>query len=191
MAKSKRPPKIELSSLLYLTVKEIAAKYNVTRKTVRGWLKYYKLQTAFQKKMEHFKSNLEVQCKSCGKQFLKKTYEKSRTRNHFCSRSCSVSYNNSISAKRTRSWTTKKELIDRMGAKRASTYIRLLARDKCAIREQKCSICGYSTYVEVCHIKPYSNFDDDATECQINSDENLIILCPNHHKELDLGFLQI
>lgn len=55
----------------------------------------------------------------------------------------------------------------------------------------KCKICGYSNHVEVAHIKSVSEFDDSATIGEINSINNLIGLCPNHHWEFDNGILKI
>jgi len=53
----------------------------------------------------------------------------------------------------------------------------------------KCAICGYSNCVEVAHIKAVSEFENDATIREINSVDNLIGLCPNHHWEYDNGIL--
>ena len=54
----------------------------------------------------------------------------------------------------------------------------------------KCAICGYQHHVEVAHIKAVSDFDNDATIREINSIDNLIGLCPNHHWEFDNGILK-
>jgi hypothetical protein len=54
-----------------------------------------------------------------------------------------------------------------------------------------CEICGYSHYVEVCHIIAVSDFPDTATMSEINDRKNLIGLCPNHHWEFDHGLLNI
>ena len=45
----------------------------------------------------------------------------------------------------------------------------------------KCAICGYDKHVEIAHIKPVSDFTDSCTIAEINSIDNLIALCPNHH----------
>lgn len=45
----------------------------------------------------------------------------------------------------------------------------------------KCAICGYDKHVEIAHIKPVSDFADSCTIAEINSIDNLIALCPNHH----------
>lgn len=59
------------------------------------------------------------------------------------------------------------------------------------LRDFKCQICEEfiikkdgSPYIEAAHIKP---------KCQKGTEmpDNILILCPNHHKEFDLGDLQI
>lgn len=54
-----------------------------------------------------------------------------------------------------------------------------------------CLICGYSTYVEIAHIKAVSSFGDEIRILEINHSDNLIALCPNHHWEFDHGLLPI
>lgn len=54
-----------------------------------------------------------------------------------------------------------------------------------------CSVCGYDKHVEIAHIKAVSDFDDSATIAEINSVDNLIALCPNHHWEYDNGVLKL
>lgn len=54
---------------------------------------------------------------------------------------------------------------------------------------KECAYCKYDTYVELCHIIPISNFSDESKMSEINSLNNLVYLCPNHHKELDLGLM--
>lgn len=55
----------------------------------------------------------------------------------------------------------------------------------------KCYICGYDKHVEVAHLKSVSSFTDDIKIKEINSIDNLIGLCPNHHWEYDNGILKI
>ena len=57
------------------------------------------------------------------------------------------------------------------------------------INKKTCTICGYDKYYEVCHIKSVSDFSDDSLISEINSLDNLVALCPNHHKEYDLKML--
>lgn len=55
----------------------------------------------------------------------------------------------------------------------------------------KCAICGYDKHVEIAHIKAVSDFSDETTIREINSINNLIGLCPNHHWEYDNGIIKI
>jgi len=55
----------------------------------------------------------------------------------------------------------------------------------------ECQVCGYSKHVEVCHIKPISDFDNTTLISEINHESNLYILCPNCHWEFDHGILTI
>lgn len=57
--------------------------------------------------------------------------------------------------------------------------------------EKKCKICDYSNHVEICHIKSVSSFSDSTLISEINSVDNLLILCPNHHWEFDNGLITI
>ncbi len=54
---------------------------------------------------------------------------------------------------------------------------------------QACLECGYSNHVVVCHIKPVSDFSMNATISEVNTEDNLVSLCPNHHWEFDHGLL--
>ena len=54
-----------------------------------------------------------------------------------------------------------------------------------------CVVCEYDKTYEVAHIKAVSDFDDDTLVSEINSIDNLIALCPNHHWEFDHGQLDV
>ena len=54
-----------------------------------------------------------------------------------------------------------------------------------------CIYCRYERYVEVCHIKPVRDFSDESLLSEINHPDNLIVLCRNHHWELDHGVLDL
>ena len=58
-------------------------------------------------------------------------------------------------------------------------------------KERKCAICGYDKHIEIAHIKSVASFDEYATIGEINSADNLIALCPNHHWEYDNGLLSL
>ena len=59
------------------------------------------------------------------------------------------------------------------------------AKTVCSNRIQKCQKCGYDKHVEVCHKKQVCEFPPDATVGEVNHPDNLILLCPNCHYELD------
>ena len=56
---------------------------------------------------------------------------------------------------------------------------------------KKCSVCGYDKHVELAHKKSIGSFSKDSKLSEINSLENLVYLCPNHHWELDFCGLDL
>lgn len=77
---------------------------------------------------------------------------------------------------------------------RSSAFALIRARARKIAKDAglvSCSICGYSTHVEICHIKSISSFTDDTLVSSVNSLDNLVALCPNHHWELDNGVIKI
>ena len=58
-------------------------------------------------------------------------------------------------------------------------------------KPKQCIICGYDKHYEVAHIKAVADFSDDTLVSEINSKNNLIALCPNHHWEYDNGLLDL
>jgi len=131
-----------------------------------------------------------------------------------CSRSCANSYNNTVYPKRkpegscksclmpikttytycTSCWNIKKMVDDiTLGQaiytnhhkSSAFALIRSRARARIKPKGQSCQSCGYSKHVEVCHIIPIKDFPLDAKLSDINSDDNLMLLCPNCHWEFD------
>jgi predicted restriction endonuclease len=55
-------------------------------------------------------------------------------------------------------------------------------------RPQTCVLCGFQ-HIEISHIKDVKAFPMNALVSDINSPQNLIGLCPNHHWLLDRGLL--
>lgn len=53
------------------------------------------------------------------------------------------------------------------------------------LKQQPCAKCGYSLHVELAHIKPLSSFKDEELLSEVNSEKNVIQLCPNCHWEFD------
>lgn len=58
-------------------------------------------------------------------------------------------------------------------------------------RDLVCAVCGYSKFVEICHIKDLKDFTEDTSVSIINSIDNLVALCPNHHWEFDHGLISL
>ena len=48
-----------------------------------------------------------------------------------------------------------------------------------------CAKCGYDKHVELAHIKAVTDFTDNALLSEVNSENNVIQLCPNCHWEFD------
>lgn len=89
--------------------------------------------------------------------------------------------------------STKGDYLKNYTSNTRHTSIRRLARVIMneTGKEKKCLICGFDNYVEICHIKAIKDFDNSATIREINSIDNLVYLCPNHHKLLDLGKISL
>lgn len=140
-------------------------------------------------------------CLTCGKQ---------TTNPKFCSRSCSATFTNTSHPKRikegvcascgepihsTRKFckvcyktirnTVSEQKIGDVKNKHQTIrhHARTLAIESGT--DKSCVICGYNKHVEVCHIKPVSEFDSEATVAEVNALENLVLLCPNCHWEFD------
>jgi predicted restriction endonuclease len=124
----------------------------------------------------------------------------------FCSRSCSVIHNNKLRPKKEPKKKERKEKFAYLKGVRKKEFFELKGiyyLFRAVIRrhahfiynlnegEQKCKICGYDKHVEVCHIKSVSSFGDDDFITEINSFNNLIGLCPNHHWEFDNGHVKL
>lgn len=139
----------------------------------------------------------------------------------FCSRSCAAKTNNKLNPKRKPEGVCKlckiQILSNRSYCKncykenfsskdltleeaiytthhRSSAYalIRTRARQKIKSKNiTKCYNCNYNKHIEVCHVKPICSFDLNTKISIINSDENLICLCPNCHWEFDNKLLSL
>lgn len=145
-------------------------------------------------------------CKTCGKDTKNASY---------CSRKCSAVSSNKVSPKRSKKpkfckcgkpvygrrvvcldcdptevdWSVI--TIGQMRSQRkvqVNSRVRNLARQWYAIKGV-CSVCGYDKHTELHHIKPISSFGPDALILEVNSNDNLLELCPNCHWEADNGLL--
>lgn len=52
-----------------------------------------------------------------------------------------------------------------------------------------CLICKYDKHVDICHVRAIADFTQESTVSEVNSIDNLIALCKNHHWEFDNDML--
>jgi hypothetical protein len=163
--------------------------------------------------LERYRLNPNI-CKGCGQTIEVHANEKvSSVRiKKFCNMSCAAKYNNIHSPKRIKDKTCKGcgSLIirKRIYCNKCREKNKVKNKKKAAIsrgtisqnarsvyvhsgKPKKCFLCGFSSFVEVCHIIPISKFNNESTLDQINKLENLVALCPNHHWELDHGLIEL
>lgn len=111
-----------------------------------------------------------VACRECNKNVWKKQSEIQNSTHIFCSRSCSITFNN----------RKRKGEKHPLWAGGINEYRNLAFENFKPV----CNVCGYSTkdVLQVHHI------DKNRKNNSLN---NLIILCPNHHSEVHLGILTL
>ena len=77
------------------------------------------------------------------------------------------------------------------------TEIRKDARrvmEECKEVEKVCAYChnhDFDNILEVHHIKGITKFDPHTKVAEINAKENLVWLCPNHHRMLEMGLIEL
>lgn len=162
--------------------------------------------------LENYYKNPKI-CKQCGCVIEVKENQKcSEVRKKiFCGSSCSSIFNNKIRTRKIKPktpkiQTQKKEKFDYLNGVTKKEFFEIKGvyyKFRAIIRrhahyvynknggEQQCKICGYDKHVEVCHIKSVSSFEENDLIVEINSFENLVGLCPNHHWEFDNGHITL
>ena len=91
-----------------------------------------------------------------------------------------------IKNKEVKDMTLREAIYDKHHKSSAFALVRTRARvvaKKLGFVE--CVKCGYNKHIEVAHIKPISSFSEDILISVINSEENIMPLCPNCHWEYD------
>ena len=66
--------------------------------------------------------------------------------------------------------------------------------EECKDVEKVCAYCHnheFDGILEVHHIKGITKFDPHTKVSEINSKENLVWLCPNHHRMLEMGLIEL
>lgn len=159
----------------------------------------------------------ELTCAHCNKIFKPKYYPKpSKSGLYFCSQLCNVTYwgkhrrksgpepkpkiltDHTKELKRRPQPLTGEELLKDLKystGNPTNRYARIREHSRrLALKDRPnpcCLICGYSIYIEVCHIKAINEFNGETKLNEVNTLSNLTILCPNHHKEFDRGLLSV
>lgn len=134
----------------------------------------------------------------------------------FCSKSCAALFNNNRpdvnrrkpegscrdcgkNIRSSRSYCTdcraRKQDLLVIGAESSNSgknpYVRTQARRLYIItkRPLSCALCSYSVHVDICHVKDVRSYPVGTPYSVVNSQENLIALCKNHHWEFDHDIL--
>lgn len=78
--------------------------------------------------------------------------------------------------------TLEEAIYEKHHKSSAFALVRSRARaTKKAMETKACERCGWDKHVEVCHKKPISEYPKTTLVSEINSEDNLLILCPNCH----------
>lgn len=131
---------------------------------------------------------VEFVCRTCGTSYTRKNGHRSEV---FCSVVCREK---SVAI---RDEATLLELQERQAVQgKHPSWRNVYVRQHCKKvnghkRDLGCAVCGYDKHTELAHIKPVSAFDLTATLSQVNADDNVIQLCPNHHWEFDHNGLDL
>lgn len=139
--------------------------------------------------------------RSCSASFTNKTHKKRKAKPKYCIK-CNKYLPN---AKRHGSMCTdcngnfvdwenttldevyKKRRYQRNSRLRTRSRLKYLKSNK----PKHCIYCGYNKHFDVCHIQGIDTFPIDTVVSVVNSIDNLIALCKNHHWEFDNGHLTI
>lgn len=129
------------------------------------------------------KRRREGSCKTCGKSLP--------TRLRYCDPECFNNRPTRATPKqpRDREMRSKKLVPPRPRDKNIREYVFFDYAEKG--KPIECKVCGYATFVEVCHIRAVSSFPRGTDRSIIDDLSNLILLCPNHHWEFDHGLLVV
>lgn len=128
-------------------------------------------------------------CKGCGDNFLR---SKSHRSVNLC-KMCLDLYINRSGYYKSRTLAEYQALPSVKGKHFSwiNAHVRSFARSwNKNLTKLPCQKCGYNLHVELCHIKAVCLFDSNSLLGDINSSENLLVLCRNHHWEFDHHLLK-
>lgn len=133
---------------------------------------------------------ITLACKTCSTIYIRTYKHRSKT---FCT-SCLQEFKTRNMIYRN---LTLKEYIEKDSVKNKHSswkfaHIRILNRNwNKELTKLGCQYCNYSSHVELAHIKAISSWDDNTPLGIINSPDNILVLCPNHHWEFDNNLLKL
>lgn len=181
---------------------KLAKELNVHPKTIYRWAKKYNLPGLTRKFTAKY---IERSCAKCSKKFIRSEKSLSKVQSTYCSRECFITDKNhpKILNSKTKQildlinqGLTHKEISKLTGFKMgsiASCLNRALYRNQpgCSfptirkkfLLNKSCQICGFDRIVEAAHIIPVSKKG-------LNTFDNLLALCPNHHHLFDHNRLE-
>lgn len=85
-----------------------------------------------------------------------------------------------------------KKSLQNLHSSSKNAHIRSLCRSWLKhLSKLPCHNCGYDKHVELCHIKAIREFTPQSKLKEVNSEDNVIQLCPNCHWEFDKGLLKL
>jgi DNA-directed RNA polymerase subunit M/transcription elongation factor TFIIS len=116
-------------------------------------------------------------CRRCGKLIERNSYKDNSVLCENC-RSREYQFDDNVSLKDVIYTKHHKSSAFALVRSRARRVAEILGMNKCFV-------CGYDKHVEISHKKPISSFSEDTLVKVINSPDNLIALCRNHHWEFD------
>lgn len=145
-----------------------------------------------QAKLEEYYTNPRL-CKNCDKIIDPNPGEKiaNLKNRNFCCRNCAMLWRNkNLPNSKMDEFLnkTKKEVFDQYVNRGLAKPVICKNANRMAKKyglKKECFLCGYDKLVELCHIRPVSDFPDDALISEINAKNNLIYLDRSCHKALD------
>ena len=130
-------------------------------------------------------------CKKCGLKFKSGPHNK---RSKVLCLSCREIFDTRTKYLKSKTLKEYHELLSVKGKHPSwkNAHIRCLNRSwNKDILGHKCKICGYDKHIEYCHIKSVTSFPETAKLEEVNHPTNNVVLCPNHHWELDNGIITL
>lgn len=126
----------------------------------------------------HPKRTTKKACIICGERV--KSYKYTRCAKHY------EEYKSSLFRNKTLADYYRKASVSGKHLSWKKAHVRRFTRQWLKhLTKKPCAHCGYDKHVELCHIRPLSDFPDDTLLSVVNSENNVIQLCPNCHWEFD------